>query len=1247
MNAAPRPADSLTDAQRRAVAARGNVLVMAGAGTGKTRTLVERCLDCLERDGARVDELLVVTFTEAAATEMRERLRRTLEARADEEARAGGNQGAGIWAEQLARFDLAHIGTLHSFCLKLVREHFYELGLDPRMVMLAEGESRQLANETLDGQFAAHYEGEDEFSLAVQNLIESHGGGQDGSLRKMVLRLHDYSQTRPDAAGWLAQQRGMFSSAKPLEWPRWLCEGFHNWRGEWLPYLKSLAAPAGVSGGAANEKAAELAELLEQKQAVNGGEGGRRDMAVVLEQIVAADEQWPVRRKIILRKPLEDIFDEAKFLLSLAAEKDGTDPLAEDWSWVRGPMETLARLAGEFALALDQRKRAQGVLDFHDLEQFALQILWDFTTGKPTAAAETWRAKLRFVFVDEYQDINAAQDKIIQALSREGQAANRFLVGDVKQSIYRFRLADPQIFRDYAARWGGNQGAATGEDAGLSSAIQTNGGSFSLSALRVGEQWGEGRGEVQASFHARNEPLIHPVHGEVIPLSENFRSREDILYLANSLFRLVMREEVGGVNYNADAELKPGPQSGEDMAAARPELLLRFKTGRNGSREEAGSLAGLDDAQCEARLVAQRLHCLMAENRVVHDTQEIISRPLEWRDIAILLRSPSGCAEAFAKEFERAGIPLAVARGGFYQGAEIQDLLSLLQLLDNPLQDIPCIAVLRSPLCGLSLDELAQIRLCAGHADFWTALGRSAVEGLGNAETDAKIALFLERFSRWRKMARMLSLSQCLDEILAETLYADWVAARPRGVSRAANVTAFLQLARQFDQFQRQGLYRFLKFIEAQQEVEAEPEVPAAATGNAVRLMSIHQAKGQEFPVVVLANLGRQFNERDLGAEIILDETFGLCPKVKPPGVGGRYPSLPHWLAQRHQKRELRGEELRLFYVALTRARECLILTASVTEKQWEEKWRKLQPATVRQIASARCFADWLSLWFSTQKPGASGHEGESAFLRWKIVEPPAQLASQSTENQSDGSDPGLSNVPDRLRERLSWVYPHLAAAARRAKVSVTALRREAEELAGEAEPLFVSAEPQPPRRRPAADSKLNAAEVGAAHHKFLEHFALDFADDLPAEASRLVHAGCLAPDEAAALDLDALAAFWNSPPGAKIRAHASEVRRELPFTARFSPLELEKITGLPAAPGLDQEFVIVQGVADLVVLRRDEIWLLDFKTDQFPPRDLPEKLKNYSPQLKLYAAALEKIFARPVTSRTLHFLAARRSVEV
>ncbi|HEV2319815.1 MAG TPA: 3'-5' exonuclease [Verrucomicrobiae bacterium] len=878
-------------------------------------------------------------------------------------------------------------------------------------------------------------------------------------------------------------------------------------------------------------------------------------------------------------------------------------------------MKTLLLLANEFSEKFAARKKADGVLDFHDLEQFAIKLLWDSRAGGtvlPTAIAGQWRQKLRFISVDEYQDINSAQDKIICALGPD----NRFLVGDVKQSIYRFRLADPSIFRNYAKNPG---------------------------------DW----------------------NSRVISLTENFRSREGLLDFVNSLFEPLMSENIGGILYDDQAKLKFGaPDSRAELSVAqspgqRVELLLRQKkraaTACAGNGNAGDLLTDLQESEWEALMVALRLREIKESGEKVWDNGEF--RGARWSDFAVLLRSPGGKAELYAKQFHRAGVPLLVERGGFYDRSEISDLLSLLQLADNPLQDVPCIAVLRSPIVGCSLNELAEIRLAAqGH--YWFALNKASLPGSGLEEsTRLKIEKFLQRFSKWRVLARQAPLSECLDTLLADTHYDDWLLSRPRGEHRRANVQRFLHLAEAFDAFQRQGLFRFLKFVEAQREIEAEPDIAPLAEENAVRLMSIHQSKGLEFPVVALADLGKTFNEQDLRGEIILDEQYGLCPRIKPPSAGGRYPSLAYWLARKNQRRELRGEEMRLLYVAMTRARDALILSGAISEKQTEEYLSGNVTSATRNIASANSCMDWLALWIASHRTSIkieAGAHGESP-LRWRVVDD-SKLnetilrINVNGERQSDNL--GLSPAPDavaeasadaKLKEIAQWKYPFEAATRRAAKTSVTALRREATDE--EADQPFPWAR-EVTRRVSQSDPaiKLSAADKGVAHHKFLQHFAFESATDLNsfvAEASRLQRENYLLADEAAVLDLESLLDFWTSRLGRAICANASSVRREVAFTAGFAPAELDEMLRQERGTGLNDEMIVVQGVVDLAVFLPNEIWVVDFKTDEVSAKDLPEKIVSYSPQLKLYARALEKIYARKVTDCRLHFLAAKKTVAV
>lgn len=1183
-----------TPAQLEAVFARGNVLVVAGAGTGKTRTLVDRCLHCLleEKPPASLDEILMVTFTEAAAAEMRQRIRQRLD---EERARQPDNLR---WHEQLALFDTAHIGTLHSFCFQLVREHFYEPGLelDPQLTVMSEEEARLLADETLDGVLRGHYGKQDAAAEAVRQLIQTQGRGWDQPVRSLVLKLHRYAQTLPNPLALLDAQEQQFANPTADLWRGWLALAGQFWRADWLSALEGLAPDNALAATCA----AILRPLPEHPKPA--------ELARACIAVANALESAPKGAKGGSRKQLKDFFEESRFLRSLTAAEGHPDPLAEDWNWARRPMQALVGLAREFGTAFASAKRELGALDFHDLEQFALRLLWDAVADQPTAIARQWQRKLRFIFVDEYQDINAAQDKIIEALSRTGGGANRFLVGDVKQSIYRFRLADPRIFQNYAETWRGNVGKS-------------------------------------------------------IPLQDNFRSRESILNFVNSFFALVMQPELGGLSYDKHAKLRFGaPDEREKLSAAadpRPGVEIHWQVIRRNaagndedSSEGATETEELSGSEAEARLVASRLAELKLRKHVVWDEATREFRAVEWRDMSVLLRSPSGKVESYAKEFSRLGVPLAASRRGFYASLEVMDWLNVLHLLDNPLQDAPLLGVLRSPLVGLSLEELAAIRLAAPKEKFWTALRRWH-EATAGQETGHKVTDFLERFARWRRLARRASLSRCLETALAETHYMEWLLTQPRGQQRHANLRRLTDLARQFDQFQRQGLFRFLRFVEAQQAAESEPEISGIGDENAVRLMSIHQSKGLEFPIVVLADLAKGFNFQDLHAEVILDAEYGLCPLIRPPTTGRRYPSLPFWLAERRQHREILGEELRLLYVAMTRARDTLILTAAVSEKKLEEcrSVSGTEPPT-----AAKNSADWIRQWFARNGPvdPAPGTNGETKLVRWWVHEGTTKseaLASATDEGADlttlDGA--GLES----LRTRLAWKYPFPAATAEPAKRSVSALRRLIEEeTQSEASPLYPrpSAKTPRPARLTGGARKPTAADIGTAHHHFLQFASLEHLSagvSVRDEAERLVLAQRLTRQDIALLDFDAIEDFWNSILGRDILANRGAVQRELAFTARFSPAELAGLAGASAAPGLDGEFVVVQGATDLAVVLPREIRIVDFKTDAIEPHELEDRVRRYEPQLRLYSRALSKAYGKTVSRRWLHFLALRETREI
>jgi ATP-dependent helicase/nuclease subunit A len=1165
-----------TPQQQRAISARGNVLVVAGAGAGKTQTVVDRCLAWLldEKNGGSVDEILMVTFTQAASAEMRQRLRQKLE---EVQARAPSPR----LAEQLALLDTAHISTLHSFCFRLVSRHFHELGLDPQASVLPEERARILEKESLDLVLENAYASDSLSALAIQQLIQAQGGDWDKPVRELIVRLHNYSQTLRDPQAWFTQQTALFQQPDPTVWLDWLLQELTRWRNEWLPILRAQPAE--------NRKAAQCAQAL----ATLPETPDRFQFSAVLELIQHADADWP-KPKARWRDPIKNLFDDAEFLHSLCAT-GVTDPLAEDWYWARTPMLALLDLAGQFNRAFEEAKREEGGIDYHDLEQFALRLLW--RDGRPTEIAEHWREKFRLIFVDEYQDINEAQEAIIQALGREDDDANRFLVGDVKQSIYGFRLADPRIFSKYHAAWKDTSNA------------------------------------------------------QVISLTENFRSHEAILNFVNSFFTGLMSAETGGVNYDDEAALRFGNSVTRQHLAANVaspppvELHLRCKgrenaDGENGADDEAASAV-----EKEARMIGRRLLELKNQRATVFDRD---GKPCEaqWSDMVVLLRSPQHKVESYAKEFGRLGIPLSATRGGFYESLEVRDLLGVLRVLDNPLQDLPLLGVLRSPLVGLTADELAAIRI-GRDGRYWTALLRWHQSAKTRDVTYVKVDDFIQRFIAWRKLSRQSAVSHCLETVIDQTYYADWIATQERGGQKAANVERLLQLTRQFDAYEGKSLYRFLQFVEAQQESEVAVEPAAAPATDAVRLMSIHQSKGLEFPIVAVADLGKPFNLSSLNSRIILDEEFGLAPQIQPPETQGFYPSLPYWLARRRQKQKMLGEEMRLLYVALTRAAQRLILAGTAAKNRLEEKWphQAEQNTTKAEILAAKNYLDWIGPWLlRTADRDALQNSGQHALLSWTLYdENDVRLAPESdAEAPAKTEQIEPVKLTRELRERLTWQYKFLAETRQPAKVSVTTLRRQI--VDEESEQWFRPKFPRNDKRR----GGLPAEQIGLTHHAFLQWVALDKTQTvaaLKAEASRLESLQLLGKEEINSLDFDALGAFWQSDTGRQLLGQSEFIFREIPFTARFTGADLQQLGAAEFAGVGPDEFVVVQGAIDLAAILPKEIWLVDFKTDHFPAGELDEKIKSYRPQLALYAQAIERIYRRPVTRRWLHFLSQRQTV--
>jgi ATP-dependent helicase/nuclease subunit A len=1168
-----------TEAQKIAIEQAGNTLVMAGAGTGKTTTLVGRVLHWITAGGHSIERLLLVTFTEAAAAEMRHRLRKEL----TERIRSATDDAADRLHQQVALLEQARISTLHSFCLNLIKEHFHLLGIDPDVRVLDDRQTRPLQERVLDELFKEHYEGRHENSVAVQALIRLNGRGDVRAIRGQVLGIHRFARTLESPGAWLDREALRCASPDPVEWRDWLGLEIVRWRADWLDRLRPLED----RNDFANQACAAVAAIPSDPEAP--------DAAALFGAIRKPGPRWANGTDKDLKDEVEQCYAEAAELGSLLEKTDGVGGLERDWGDVREGLSALLELVREFDQRYSAAKREMGGVDFSDQEQLALRILADSTNGVAARCREFYQQ----VMIDEAQDINRAQDAILRAISRN----NRFVVGDVKQCIYQFRLSDPKIFQDLARDW---------------------------------QNEGDGR---------------------VIPLTDNFRSHEGVIDFVNELFASLMVPSVGGMVYDDSARLAFGaPESRQDLTKSLdPEGFHRVEVDVLATKRPKGEApineedADLLSIEKEARLVAVRLQRLREEKAAVWDADLQGFRPAEWKDMVVLLRSPGPCAESFVREFQRCGVPLLAKRAGFYSALEVRDLLNLLQLLDNPVQDLPLLAVLRSPLVGMSPEELGWIRSKRKKEPVWYSVKRFAEEG-GDDRLRLKTSAFLERFADWRSLTRQSSLSHCLEVVLEQTQYESLLAMSDRGAERLGNVRRLLDLARQFDPWQRQGLHRFVKFVEAQidADLDLEPAPPAAA--DAVTMMSIHQSKGLEFPIVAVAGLGRQFNEGDLNAGLVIDEEYGLCPQVYPDGPERRYPSLPLTLARRRRRVDLRAEEGRLLYVAVTRARDRLLLVGTVNATADKVRERMAEHLDAAAIASARCGLDWLLPWLGARSSSAmlSGGEGELPVCRWRLLEemPPSDGAVRIEATCDKEAAPVDL---DALADRLEFAYPYAGATIEAAKTSVSELRRRSMEDDGTAVERFRA------RRRLVTSApnelELTGAQRGTAHHAFLQRIDLKKAgspQELRSQANRLVESGSMTEVDLRSVDFDALAEFFVTPLGRKIVAAAGHAARELPFTARLKRGDLAafglKSTSLELA---EDDFVVVQGVVDLALIQDDSIVILDYKTDSISSDEVPAKAAEYAPQLRLYALAMERINGRRVEAAWLHFIKPRRSVDV
>lgn len=1222
-----------------------NILVSAAAGSGKTAVLVERIVKIItdKNHPVDIDHLLIVTFTNAAAAEMRERIGNAIEKALDEQP---GNEHL---LRQLTLIHNAQITTIDSFCLYVVRNHFHEIDLEPNFRIGDEGELKLLREDVLGRVLEQNYE---EPSEAFSDFVEGYASGRtDAALNEMILQLYEFSRSYPWPEKWLDSFVGAYriETREELDRAEWLAPLTENIcfvLKDCEQLLKqALAITQQDDGPDMYEKAVQsdlekyeglsrltsfcelsgaLSDIKYDRLASSRGFEGNPDK---LELVKSLREQ----AKDVVKKLCKQYFFCSPEMMIEQLER--TEPMLEE----------VVRLTKQFADEFAAAKRRKNLVDFHDVEHFALQILVDEETEKAKKTAEEFRDTFEEIMIDEYQDSNEVQETLLRSISREERGENNiFMVGDVKQSIYRFRLARPELFmKKYD--------------------------SYSLEESTT----------------------------QRIDLHKNFRSREEVLTCTNDIFYKIMARSLGNVEYDAEAALYPGasyPVSADFI----PEILLAD------SNDELLEDTELTDKKTlEAKIVAEEIKHLMKTQQVTDKAAGTL-RAAHYSDIVILLRSLSGWADSLVEVLNGNGIPAhTVSSTGYFSTVEVQTVLSMLRLLDNPRQDIPMAAVLRSPMAGLTDEELAVLRLEDGSVPFHEAVlelaeglyeedgqkeisdseadrkqGRNADEKTENhieITAHRKLLKFYKKYKQLRQLVPDTPIHELIEIILRETGYGHYVAAMPAGNRRTANLNMLLEKAAAYEKTSYKGLFHFVRYIDELQKYDVDfgEADMVGENEDVVRIMSIHKSKGLEFPIVIVSGMGKNFNKQDTRSKMVLHPELGIGLDYMDGKKRIKSPTIAKKAIAKQIDLENLGEELRVLYVALTRAKEKLILTGTLKDAA-----EKLE--FYRQQANLSKAAD-RPLSYLTR-------EGASGYLDWilpavlsygdkypvRIVEA-AELVLDEVENQLEQNENLTERIEEieaadtqlvgQLKQRFLQRYPYQVDVLRKNKYSVSELKHRAMRERFEAEqeetvpafleepatptiPLFIQREESVEQETPN-----RGALRGTAVHRVMECY------DFASEKSVHEQMEAMEKEEKITADMRALvkeqivADFVSSETGRRMALAqcGGALYREKPFVMGFTEEELENY-GFGVGSNTDsceniyektdsdqekeeqkkvrheEDLTLIQGIIDVFWIEKDGIVLLDYKTDRV--QQAKELIDRYATQLKLYADALERVFA-------------------
>lgn len=1155
-----------------------NILVSAAAGSGKTAVLTERIVQrvCDSTNPLQIDRMLIVTFTNAAAAEMRERIGNAMRLRLEKEP---GNKHL---RKQITLLNHAQITTIDSFCLYLLRNHFHEIGLDPGFRVADEGEVKLLKAEVLQDYLELKYE---EGKEAFLDLVEKYAGnGNESGLQALILRLYEFSQSHPfpdlyleESVKLLQEEEGNISDAC-LEFLEEYEKGLLK---ECIAYTEQAIEICQRDGGPCFYEEALRSDLGFYLRVLEAEHMEERNALYAGCKFVTLSRKTPENLIPSYQANVKSLRDACKKIVQDIQKRfyyATTEVILEDNARANHTLAQLLILTAEFTKCYEEEKRRKNMIDFSDMEHLALRILFKREGNEyvPGEVALSYRDYFREVMVDEYQDSNQVQELLLESISCQTQDfGNRFMVGDVKQSIYRFRLARPEIFMEKYASYD----ADTGKN-------------------------------------------------RRVDLSRNFRSRSEVLEGVNAVFEKLMIPQVGKVSYNAEARLYPGavyPEAKDNQT----EVLLYDK--------KAFEEADIMSVEAEGRIIASRIRELRRDFMVT-DKKTGLLRPARYSDMVILLRTATGVDDVLKKALEKEGIPVYISSGkGYFAAPEIQTIINYITVLNNPRQDIPLLGVLHSKLGDFAEEEIAQIRVFnQKKGRLYDSLVHYSDCG-ANAELRIKVSAFLAEVEAWRQKSVYITVYELLEEILEQTGYLQYCMAMPGGVQRRANLLVLLQKAKAFESSDYSGLFDFIRYIELMKEKDVDfGEANVLDEGSdVVRIMTIHKSKGLEFPICFVAGFSKQFNIRETSDAVLTDAELGMgsdCIDLK---LRCKRRSIRKNIIATKQKLDGRGEDLRVLYVALTRAKEKLILVG-----HGDVASTNLYGYGAYSLLKAKSFMELVL-------PIAKEEEALFHIRNYS----PEDLTLEDVTEKIEATvlkmelDAGIA-----VKVWEPYAYPHKSLEGLYTKTTVSELKKaaylEEEEHCDE---LYREEEVVPyiPDFIAHSDKEAGGARRGSAYHRVME--LMDFTIALMPEnmEERICR---LRADAVASLRIPAVEDALVSSDKVEAFMHTELARRmgraqQTDRLHREQPFMMGVKANTVSIDFPEDEDVLVQGVIDVYFEEEDGLVLMDYKTDRVSEAD--ELMKRYKTQLVYYAQALERLTHKRVKEKLIYSFALHKVIRV